>query len=400
MKILTINSGSTSIKFKLYEMPAEKVLAAGRVENIGLDNAVVSYQTKITSGRASGIAIKNHRGGLDYIIKTLTNSKTGVINDKRDISAIGHRIVNVGDRVSSHKIIDEKFLTVLKNCIELAPLHNPPNLTGVEICLEVFGKTAVNIGVFDNIFHIKIPPKAFLYGINYNYYEKYRIRKYGFHGIAYTYMIDKCATLLKKDIENLKIIALMLGGGSSAAAVKNGICIDTSMGFTPAEGLIMATRCGDIDPAILSYILNKENLSPKDLDDFINKKSGVLGLSGKYSDFLNIEEGYLQNDPGCVRAFESYCYRIKKYIGAYTAVMDGVNAIIFGGGVGENSPLTRKAVLSDMDYLGIDLDENLNFNGSIKEGLISSKESKVSICKAKVDEELIIARESWKLIAG
>lgn len=400
MKILTINSGSTSIKFKLYEMPDEEVLAAGRVENIGLDKAAVSYKTKASSACKDNVPIKNHRDGLDYIIKQLTSSKTGVIRDKKEIGAIGHRIVNVGDRVSSHKIINDDFLAVLKSCIELAPLHNPPNLTGVEICLEVFGKTSVNIGVFDNIFHIKIPPKAFLYGINYNYYEKYRIRKYGFHGIAYTYMIDKCATLLKKSPENLKIIALMLGGGSSVAAVKNGVCIDTSMGFTPAEGLIMATRCGDIDPAILSYILNKENLSPKDLDDFINKKSGVLGLSGKYSDFLEIEQGYLQKDPGCVRAFEGYCYRIKKYIGAYAAAMDGVNTIIFGGGVGENSPLIRKTILSDMDYLGIDLDESLNFNGGIKEGIISSKKSKVLICKAKVDEELIIARESWKLIAG
>lgn len=398
MYILTINSGSTSIKFKLYEMPAERVAAAGRIENIGFDKSLIRYSTETLIEKTDGIAIKNHKAGLDYIIKKLTDPKAGVIKDKKDISAIGHRIVNVGDRVTGHRIIDTEFLDVLRDCIDLAPLHNPPNLMGVEVCLEVFGKDTPNIGVFDNIFHINIPSKAFLYGINYNYYEKYRIRKYGFHGIAYTYMIEKCAELTGRKPGQLKIIALMLGGGSSAAAVKNGISIDTSMGFTPAEGLIMSTRCGDIDPAALSYILNREGFTPGDLDDFINKKSGVLGLSGKYSDFLNIETGYLENDPDCVRAFECYCYRIKKYIGAYAAVMNGVDAIIFGGGVGENSPIIRETILSDMGYLGIKLDKNLNDDRSIKEGIISSKNSETTVCIAKVDEELIMARETCRLV--
>ncbi|MDD3520811.1 MAG: acetate kinase [Actinomycetota bacterium] len=398
MYILTINSGSTSIKFKLYKMPSESVIASGKIENIGFEKSIVNYHTPMVSEKSGDISIKNHKAGLDYIIKKLTSGKTGVIKDKKDIKAVGHRIVNVGDRVSSHKIIDERFLDVLRECMELAPLHNPPNLMGVEVCFEAFGKNTLNIGIFDNIFHLNIPSKAFLYGINYNYYEKYRIRKYGFHGIAYTYMVKKCAELIGKDLNELKIIALMLGGGSSAAAVLNGISIDTSMGFTPAEGLIMSTRCGDIDPAALSYILNREGFTPKDLDDFINKKSGVLGLSGKYSDFVNIENGYLKNDPDCVRAFDCYCYRIKKYIGSYAAVMNGVDAIIFGGGVGENSPVIRETVLSDMDYLGISLDKNLNNDRSIKEKIVSSKDSKVTVCIAKVDEELIMARETYRLI--
>ena len=398
MYILTINSGSTSIKFKLYEMPAEKVIADGRIENIGFEKSVIKYKSALFSEKSEDIYIKNHKSGLDHILVRLTDTEKGVIKNRKEINAVGHRIVNVGDRVSSHRIIDGKFLDVLRDCIDLAPLHNPPNLMGVEVCFEVFGKDTQNIGVFDNIFHINIPPKAYLYGINYNYYEKYRIRKYGFHGIAYTYMIEKCAELTGKDIKEQKIIALMLGGGSSAVAVRNGTSIDTSMGFTPAEGLIMSTRCGDIDPAALSYILNREGFTPGDLDDFINRKSGVLGLSGKYSDFINIELGYLKNDPGCVRALDCYCYRVKKYIGAYAAAMNGVDVIIFGGGVGENSPLIREMILSDMDYLGVSLDKNLNNDRSIKEGIISPEDSKVAICIAKVDEELIMARETYRLV--
>jgi len=398
MYILTINSGSTSIKFKLFMMPQERVIASGKIENIGFDTSIVGFYSNSVSEKSNDIRIKDHKTGLNYIVEKLTSPSAGVIKDRKEIKAIGHRIVNVGDRVKDHMIIDDNLINILRDCIELAPLHNPPNLIGVEVSTEVFGNDIPNVGVFDNIFHINIPPKAFLYGINYDYYKKYGIRKYGFHGIAYTYMLEKAAEITGKDMGGQKTIALMLGGGSSITAVKYGISVDTSMGFTPAEGLIMSTRCGDIDPSALSYIASREGFNLKDLDDFINKKSGVLGLSGKFSDFLNIEIGVLNKDPDCIRAFECYCYRVKKYIGAYAAVMNGVDVLIFGGGIGENSPITRETILEDMGYLGIRLDKGLNNDKSIKEGLISSKDSKVSVCVANVDEELIIARETYRLI--
>lgn len=398
MNVLTINSGSTSIKFKLFKMPDEEVIASGKIENIGFDKSIISFKTVLGSANSNDVHIADHKAGLNYIIDKLTDSGTGVIKDKKEIYAVGHRIVNVGDRVDSHVIIDGKMVETLRGCVDLAPLHNPPNLTGVEVSMEVFGKDTINAGVFDNIFHKNMPPTAFLYGIPYDYYEKYSIRKYGFHGIAYKYMVEKGATMTGRALEGIRIIVLMLGGGSSITAVKNGISIDTSMGFTPAEGLIMSTRCGDIDPAILTYIMIKENKSAKEIDQIINKKSGILGLSRKYSDFVSIQKGVREQDPDCIRAFESYCYRIKKYIGAYAAVMDGVDLIIFGGGIGENSPMTRERVLSDMNYLGISIDKEANENGSMGERLISSDNSMVKVCVAKVDEELIIARETYKLI--
>ena len=398
MNILTINSGSTSIKFKLYKMPDEDVIAGGKIENIGFDKSFISFKTKLGSENSDDIHIADHKAGLNFIIDKLTNSKTGVIKDKKEIYAVGHRIVNVGDKVSSHVVINNQMVKTLRDCIDLAPLHNPPNLAGVEVSIDVFGKDSINTGIFDNIFHKNMPSHAFLYGLPYEYYKKYRIRKYGFHGIAYTYMVETGAALIGKDLKNIKIIVLMLGGGSSITAVKNGISIDTSMGFTPTEGLIMSTRCGDIDPAILPYLMNKENIGAKEIDNIINKKSGILGLSKKYTDFVSIQKGVLENDPDCIRAFESYCYRIKKYIGAYVAAMDGVDLIIFGGGIGENSPMTREKILTDLSVFGISLEKEINYNDSLGERLISSGNSKVPVCIVKVNEELIIARETYYLV--
>jgi acetate kinase len=398
MNILTINSGSTSIKFKLYKMPEEGVIANGKIENIGFDKSLISFKTNLESVNLDDVRIADHKAGLNFIIDKLTDSKTGVIKDKKEIYAVGHRIVNIGDRVSSHAVINSQMVETLRECIDLAPLHNPPNLTGMEVSIDVFGKGTINVGVFDNIFHKNMPPQAYLYGIPYDYYEKYRIRKYGFHGIAYTYMVENGAAMIGKDLQSIKIIVMMLGGGSSITAVKNGISIDTSMGFTPAEGLIMSTRSGDMDPAILTYLMCKENIGAKEIDNMINKKSGVLGLSKKYSDFVNIQKGVRENDADCIRAFESYCYRLKKYIGAYAAVMDGVDLIIFGGGIGENSPMTREKTLEGLNYLGISLDKEINNNDKLGERLISSGSSKVPVCIVKVDEELIIARETYNLV--
>jgi len=289
--ILTINSGSTSIKFKLYKMPDEDVTASGKIENIGLDKSYISLTTKSGTEKSEDIRISDHRAGLNYIIDKLTDPAKGVIKDKKEINAVGHRVVNVGDRVDSHTVITKDILETIRQCVDLAPLHNPPNLTGIEVSLDVFGNSTQNIAIYDNLFHKNMPQEAFLYGLPYEYYEKYRIRKYGFHGIAYTYMVQRGAQLIGKDLNSLKIITMMLGGGSSITAVKNGISIDTSMGFTPAEGLIMSTRCGDIDPAILTYLMIKENLGAKEIDSMINKKAGILGLSQKYSDFVSIQKG-------------------------------------------------------------------------------------------------------------
>jgi acetate kinase len=398
MNILTINSGSTSIKFKLYKMPEENVIASGKIENIGFDKSLISFKTNSESENSNDVRIADHKAGLNFIIDKLTNPTTGVIKDKKEIYAVGHRVVNVGDKVSSHAIVDNQMVDILKDCIDLAPLHNPPNLVGIEVSLEVFGSGTINTAVFDNIFHKNMPSHAFLYGIPYEFYEKYRIRKYGFHGIAYTYMVEKGSALIGKDLKNIRIIVMMLGGGSSITAVKNGISVDTSMGFTPAEGLIMSTRSGDMDPAIMPYLMNKENIGSKEIDNIINKKSGILGLSKKYSDFVNIQKGVQDNDPDCIRAFESYCYRIKKYIGSYAAAMDGVDLIIFGGGIGENSPMAREKILSDLSFLGISLEKDINNNDSLGERLISSASSKVPVCIVKVDEEIIIARETYNLV--
>lgn len=398
MKILTINSGSTSIKFKLYEMPEEKCLASGKIEGIGLPNSTFTFSAGSYLEEAKDFNIPDHKVGLKLIVDKLSNSKTGVIKDKSEIAAIGHRVVNVGDRVSSYLIINDKIIEYLKDCIDLAPLHNPPNLLGIEVCMEIFSGIP-NIAIFDNLFHKDMPPKAFLYGIPYDYYEKYRIRKYGFHGIAYTYMVDRVSKLLNKNLSDLKIIALMLGGGSSITAIKFGIAIDTSMGFTPAEGLFMSTRSGDIDPAIITYLMKKEDLNPAEIDEIINKKSGLLGLSKKYKDYREIERGVLEGDEDCLRAFDSYVYKIKKYIGTYAAAMDGVDAIAFGGGIGENSSITREAILDELSFIGLKLDKNKN--ADLKgEGIISDVESKVSVLVINVDEEIVIARESYKLVAG
>ena len=396
MKILTINSGSTSIKFKLFSMPDEKTLAYGKLENIGQLDPRLSFYSKVYSEKDKPYDILDHKMGLNIIIDKISSPKVEAIKDKSDISAIGHRVVHIGDKASSSLVLNKKVIGYIEECSELAPLHNLPNLLGIVTCMEIFGSIP-NIGVFDNIFHKDIPEKAYLYAIPYRYYKKYKIRRYGFHGIAYTYMVDRVSKLLRKDLGRLKIIALMLGGGSSVAAINCGRSIDTSMGFTPTEGIPSSTRCGDIDPAILVYLLKKEDLGPEKIDNIINKESGILGLSRYYQDFREIEKGVLSGDSCCIRAFNSYTYRIKKYIGAYIAAMGGLDAIVFGGGIGENSYMAREAILSHLEYLKIKLDivKNRSLSG---EGTVSSADSGVAVFVAGVDEELVIARERYRLV--
>jgi len=377
-------------------MPDEKVIASGKIEEIGGKSSVLNYQTNGYEEKDKKCKVPDHMTGLNIIIEKLSNPETGVIEDKKEIYAIGHRVVNIGDKASIAMIIDDKVMEYIKDCLDLAPLHNPPNLIGIEVCRRIFGKSTPNIAVFDNTFHKDMPEKAYLYGIPYDLYEKYKIRKYGFHGIAYTYMVERVAKLLKKDLKTLKIIALMLGGGSSITAVKYGKTIDTSMGFTPAEGLFMSTRSGDLDPSVITYIMKREDMDIEGIDDMINKKSGLLGLSIKFKDFKDIENGVLTGDRACIRAFNSYCYKIKKYIGSYIAAMNGVDVIVFGGGIGENSYIARREILKDIDYLGIELDKSKN-EITLKEDSISTNNSKVPIFVINVDEEVIIARKTYSL---
>ncbi|MFO7929222.1 MAG: acetate kinase [Candidatus Humimicrobiaceae bacterium] len=397
MKIFVINSGSTSIKFKLYSMPEEKVIAHGKVANIGQPKSALNY---FHNGLEENIdrKIENHKAGLTLVIERLLDEEKGAIKDIKDIKALGHRVVNIGDRIRGSAIINDRVISYIEECLDLAPLHNPPNLTGIKVCRELFGSGTPNVAVFDNIFHQDIPEKAYLYGIPYNLYEKYKIRKYGFHGIAYKYMVEKVSELTAKSLKELKIVATMLGGGSSITAFDRGRTLDTSMGFTPAEGLLMSTRTGDLDPAIIPYIMKKEHLDIQGIDNFINKRSGLFGLSGKFRDYKDIEKGVLSGDNDCIRAFNSYCYRIKKYIGSYVAVMNGIDIIVFGGGIGENSPITRKEILKDLDYFKIYIDpqKNKHLQG---EGQISASKSEVAVFVANVDEELIIARETYNLLA-
>lgn len=396
MKILTVNSGSTSIKFKLFNIPAEEAISYGKIESIGSEDSNLSFFSNSYSESKKAYRVSDHRTGLNLIIEKLIDSGMELTGSKGCLDAIGHRVVNIGSKALGPQLISKKVINCIRDCLELAPLHNPPNLVGIEVCMDIFSGIP-NIAVYDNTFHKDMPAKAYLYGIPYKYYEKYKIRKYGFHGIAYACMADKVSKILNKDLKSLKIIALMLGGGSSITAIKDGRSIDTSMGFTPAEGLIMSTRCGDIDPAIIPYLMEKEDLSSKDISSMINQESGLFGLSNRFKDFQDIEKGLNSGDQNCIRAFSSYAYRIKKYIGAYIAAMNGVDAIVFGGGIGENSSTLREEVLKNLDYLGIRLDKTKNRELS-GEGLISSTSSDVFIMAATLDEELIIARETYKLV--
>jgi len=379
-------------------MPKESVIAEGKIENISLPSSILSLKSGCYSEKETPYPIPDHRTGLELVLNKLSSDEVGAIRDKNDIKAVGHRVVNVGDRTSAHSIIDDALLDTIRQSLELAPLHNPPNLLGIEVCKEIFTDIP-HIAIFDNIFHKDLPEYAYLYGLPYEYYEKYRIRKYGFHGIAYSSMMARLEGFIDKKPQELKIVAIMLGGGASISAVYNGKSIDTSMGFTPTEGLIMSTRCGDIDPAIIPFIIKKENITPGQADDLINKKSGFLGLSRKYSDFRKLDKGYGEKDPDCIRAMNCFVYRIKKYIGMYAAVMNGIDAIIFGGGIGENSPNLRVEILGNMDYLGIKIDEvkNKSIPG---EGLINSSDSRVKVFVARLDEEIMIARETYRLVTG
>jgi len=396
MKILVINTGSSSLKYQLIDAMTEKVLAKGNCDRIGIENSFIKHTKMGTDAVVIEKDMANHKVAIQQVLNVLTDKDIGVISEMSEIAAVGHRVVHGGERFHESVIIDDEVMAALRECIELAPLHNPPNIIGIEACKEVMPNTPM-VAVFDTAFHQTMPKHAYLYALPYEIYEKYGVRKYGFHGTSHKYVANRAAEILGKPIEELKMITCHLGNGASVCAVKNGKSIETSMGFTPLAGLAMGTRCGTIDPAVISYLMSKEKMSVKDINDYLNKKSGVLGISGVSSDFRDIEAAANEGNERAALAIEIFCYRVKKYIGEYAAVMDGIDVIVFTAGIGENNPLVRRKILTGLDYMGIDIDWDKN-EVKGKETNISAPTSKITTLVIPTNEELAIARETFKLL--
>ena len=397
MNILVINCGSSSLKYQLINADTEEVLAKGLCERIGIDGGMHTYQKKDGDKIKTEVDMPSHTKAVGLVLDALTDPAGGVIKSLSEIDAVGHRIVHGGEKFSSSVIIDDEVLSAIKECNDLAPLHNPANLIGVDSCKELMPDVPM-VAVFDTAFHQTMPPKAYLYGIPYEYYRKYKVRRYGFHGTSHDYVAHRTAEFLGKDIKDMKIIVCHLGNGASVSAVSGGKCVDTSMGLTPLEGLIMGTRSGDLDPAILEFISNKENLSISEMLTVLNKKSGVLGLSdGISSDFRDLGEAAESGNEQAKTALETYAYRVAKYIGAYVAAMNGVDAITFTAGVGENNISARAQIGSYLTYLGTEIDEKKNAVRG-EETIISKDGSRVPVLVIPTDEEMSIARQTVALV--
>ena len=396
MKILVLNCGSSSLKYQLIDMQNEKVLTKGLCERIGISNSKFSYQIYLESNNkknALDIDIKNHMDAVEIVIKNLLDEN--IIRDIKDIDAIGHRVLHGGKYFNKPVIIDKKVKNAIRECFILGPLHNPQNLIGIEACEKIMPDTR-QVAVFDTAFHQSMPEKSFIYALPYEYYEKYQIRRYGFHGTSHQYVSMRAIEILGR--RDLKLITCHLGNGSSICAIKDGYCVDTSMGLTPLEGLAMGTRSGDIDPAIIKFIAQEEGLSIYDIDEILNKKSGVLGISGVSSDFRDIELAASQNNYRAKLALDVFYYRCAKYIGAYVAALNGVDAIAFTAGLGENSPETRANICEYLGYLGAKIDsENNNCRG--KEVDFSAHDSSVKLLVIPTNEELMIARETVRVLS-
>ncbi|MBQ8946817.1 MAG: acetate kinase [Lachnospiraceae bacterium] len=397
MKVLVINCGSSSLKFQLIDSDSEQVLAKGLCERIGIDGSQIVYTPAGGDKITTVSPMEDHTVAIKMVIDALTDQEHGVIKDLKEIDAVGHRVVHGGEKFSGSVVIDSDVKDAIKDCSDLAPLHNPANLIGIDAC-EKLMPGVPQVAVFDTAFHQTMPEKAYLYGLPYEYYEKYKVRRYGFHGTSHSFVSARTAEILGRDKKDLKIIVAHLGNGASLSAVKNGECVDTSMGLTPLEGVIMGTRSGDLDPAIVQFIAARENLSIDGVLDVLNKKSGVFGLSGGFSsDFRDLEAGIAKGDAACIRAVETYCLRVAKYIGAYAAAMNGVDAIAFTAGVGENGPMVRGKVCEYLGYIGVSIDDAANqVRGDEK--IISTADSAVKVLVVPTNEELAICRETVALV--
>lgn len=397
MKVLVVNCGSSSLKYQLFDMTDESVLAKGLVERIGIDGSVLTHQPAGKNKTIINADIKNHSIAIKLVVEALISTEHGVIASMQEISAVGHRVVHGAEKFASSVLITPTVMQALEECIEMAPLHNPPNILGINACAELMPGVP-QVGVFDTAFHQTMPKKAYIYGLPYEAYEKHRVRRYGFHGTSHQFVAQSVAALMGKDITELKTVTCHLGNGSSIAAVQNGKVVDTSMGFTPLEGLAMGTRCGDVDPAILPFLMKKEGMSVEDIDNYINKKSGVLGISGVSSDFRDIEGAAEDGNERAQLALDIFAYRVRKYIGSYVAAMGGVDAIVFTAGLGENSVSMRASIMEGLEFLGTKIcPERNNVRGKARE--ISVDASKVKVFIVPTNEELMIARDT-KLICG
>ncbi|MFV0346303.1 MAG: acetate/propionate family kinase [Bacteroidales bacterium] len=397
MKILVLNCGSSSIKYQLFDMATEEVLAKGEVEKLGLKGSQLVQSLGGGKEVAFQGEILDHKVGVEYILGVISSEKYGCIKSLDEIDAVGHRVVHGADKFKSSVLINDEVKEQLKKCIELAPLHNPPNLKGITAIDELMPNVP-QVGVFDTAFHQTMPEQAYMYGVPYKLYEKYGIRRYGFHGTSHRYVCQRACDMLGVDIKTQKIVSCHLGNGASVAAIKYGESIDTSMGLTPIEGLVMGTRTGDLDVGVVGYIMEKEELDIETANVLFNKHSGMFGLSGVSSDMREIEEAKASGNARASLALDLYDYRVKKYIGAYTAAMNGIDILIFTGGIGNNASTTRSGVSKDLDYLGIKLDEAKNTSLRGVEVDLSHPESRVKILSIPTDEELMIALDTKSIV--
>ena len=404
MKVLVVNCGSSSLKYQLIDMSGQNVLASGLVERIGLDKPVMTHSNSIdkfildeAQQNYLGQLIVNHEAAVQLVINILVSADMGVIQSLSEINAVGHRVVHGGEKYASSVMVNDEVMIELERCVKLAPLHNPANIIGIKACQKIMPNTPMVV-VFDTAFHQTMPEEAYIYALPYEIYQEHKVRRYGFHGTSHKYVAHQAAEFLNQDIYKLKIITCHLGNGASIAAVKYGESIDTSMGFTPLAGLVMGTRCGDIDPSILPYLAQEMNLSLKELDNLMNKQSGVLGLSGLSSDFRDIEAAAENGNARAQLALKVFTYNVIKYIGAYVAAMNGVDAIVFTAGLGENDKVTRANVLNGLSFLGIALDDAAN-NVRGKLAKITTNDSKVAGLLIPTNEELMIALDT-ALIVG
>jgi len=398
MKILVLNCGSSSIKYQLFNMTEQLVLAKGVVEKIGMQGSFMKHEKESGDKVKFEGEILDHKIGIEYVLGVLTSQKHGCIAGLEEINAVGHRVVHGGEAFKGSVFINDEVIQEMEKCVELAPLHNPPNLKGI-YAMQALLPDVPQVGVFDTAFHQTMPQHAFMYGIPYALYSKYGIRRYGFHGTSHRYVASRAAEFLGLDPKNSKIISCHLGNGASVCAVKNGESVDTSMGFTPVEGLIMGTRSGDIDLGAVTFIMDKEKIGTKSASTLFNKHAGMLGISGVSSDARDIEIAALEKGNERAKlAMKMYDYRVRKYIGSYAAAMGGIDALVFTGGIGENADITRSGICEDLEFLGIELDENLNNGLRGKEQVISKEGSRVKVVVVPTNEELMIAIDTETIV--
>ena len=397
MKILVLNCGSSSLKYQLIDMENEAVLCIGLVERIGIEGSILTQKKDGVEGKyVKEQPMKDHQDAIQLVLEGVLDPTYGGVKDMNEINAVGHRVVHGGEKFASSVVITDEVEEAIRKCSELAPLHNPANLMGIDAIKAVLPGVP-NVGVFDTAFHQTMPASSYLYGLPYRLYTEYGVRRYGFHGTSHKYVSQRAAEMLGKDIADLKIITCHLGNGASVAAVDGGKVVDTSMGLTPLEGLIMGTRCGDIDPAIIPFIMKKENLDADGVDKLMNKESGVYGMTGISSDFRDICDAAAEGNQQAIDALDAYHKRVKKYIGSYAAEMNGVDAIVFTAGLGENGIDDRLAIASNLEVLGVKMDAEAN-NVRGKERVISAADSKVKVLLIPTNEELMIARDTLELV--